>query len=56
MSVETVELLKTFESLPESEKRLFTAEFLRRVVPFDSGPLDDDEIGDAADQLMATIE
>jgi len=42
--------------LPEDEKRVFTAEFLRRAVPFDSGLLDDAEIADAADQLLASLE
>jgi hypothetical protein len=42
--------------LPESEKRVFTVEFLRRATPFDSGPLDDAETADAADQLMAVLD
>jgi len=56
MSKQTAELLQAFEALPEEEKRTFTAEFLRRVVPFDSGPLDDEETADAADQLFAALE
>jgi hypothetical protein len=31
-------------------------EFLQRAVPFNSGPLDDFEIADAADQLLADLE
>jgi hypothetical protein len=34
----TAQLLEAFEKLPENEKRIFTVEFLRRAVPFDSGP------------------
>jgi len=56
MSSQTAQLLKAFETLPEDEKRVFTVEFLRRAVPFDSGPLDDSEIADAADELLASLE
>ena len=55
MSMETAELLQAFEALPEDEKRVFTAEFLRRAIPFDSGPLDDDETAHATDQLFALL-
>jgi hypothetical protein len=41
--------------LPEDEKRVFTVEFLRRAA-FDSGPLDDSEAADAADQMLASLE
>jgi hypothetical protein len=56
MSSQTAQLLEAFEALPEAEKRVFTVEFLRRAVPFDSGPLDDSETTDAADQLLASLE
>jgi hypothetical protein len=56
MSRQTAQLLEAFEALPEDEKRVFTVEFLRRAVPFDSGPLDDLEIADAADQFLASLE
>jgi hypothetical protein len=56
MSRETAQLLGTFEALPEEEKRVFTVEFLRLALPFDSGPLDDSETADAADRLLASLE
>jgi hypothetical protein len=56
MSRQTAQLLDDFEALPEDEKRVFTVEFLRRAVPFDSGALDDSEVADAADQLLASLE
>ena len=56
MSNQTAQLLEAFEALPEDEKRVFTVEFLRRAVPFDSGPLDDSEIAEAADQLLIGLE
>jgi hypothetical protein len=56
MSDQTAQLLEAFEALPETEKRVFTVEFLRRATPFDSGPLDDAETAEAADQLMAALD
>ena len=55
MNEQTAHLLKAFEALPEEEKKIFTAEFLRRAVPIDSGPLDDEETAQAADQLFAAL-
>jgi hypothetical protein len=56
MSKQTTQLLEAFEALPEEEKRIFTVEFLRRAAPFDSGPLDDGETANAADQLFALLD
>ena len=56
MSSQTSLLLEAFEALPEDEKRVFTVEFLRRAVPFDSGPLEDSEVACAADELLANLE
>jgi len=56
MSTQTAQLLEAFEALPEDQKRVFTVEFLRRAAPFDSGPLDDSETANAADQLLAGLE
>jgi len=56
MSKQTIELLEAFEALAPEEKRIFTAEFLRRALPFDSGPLDDEETAQAADQIFAALE
>lgn len=56
MSEQTAQLLEAFEALPEEEKKLFTVEFLRRAVPIDSGPLDDEETAQAADQLFAALD
>lgn len=56
MSRQTVELLEAIESLPEDEKRVFTVEFLRRTVPFSSGPFEDDEAARASDDLFAMLD
>ena len=55
MSKQTAQLLEAFEALPEEEKRVFTAELLRRA-PFDSGPLDDEETTAAADALLGGLD
>lgn len=56
MSRQTSQLLEAFDALPAEEKRVFTAEFFRRAIPFDSGPLDDDETAHAADDLFAMLD
>ena len=56
MSQQTLALLDEFDALSEDEKRAFTAEFLKRAIPFDSGPLDDEETANAADQLFASLD
>ena len=48
MSRDTEALLDAFEHLPVEERRAFTQEVLRRSRPFDSGPLEDEEIGAAS--------
>jgi hypothetical protein len=42
--------------LPSEEQRAFTAEFLRRAIPFDSGPLDDEETARAADEVFRLLD
>ena len=56
MSGQTKQLLEAFDALPAEEKRLFTSEFLRMTIPFDSGPLDDQETTDAADRLFGMLD
>ena len=52
MSRDTQALLEAFEHLPVEEKRAFTEELLRRSLPFESGPLEDEEIGAASAALF----
>ncbi len=54
--MQTAQLLEAFDALPDEEKRLFTMEFLRRAIPFDSGPLDDEETAQAADRLFDELD
>jgi hypothetical protein len=42
--------------LPIEEKRAFTAEFFRRAIPFDLGPLDDEETARAADAILGMVD
>ncbi|HEY6988235.1 MAG TPA: hypothetical protein VH369_07625 [Bryobacteraceae bacterium] len=56
MSRQTETLLEAFEHLPEEEKRTFTIEVLRRALPFDSGPLVDEDIGSASAALFQSLE
>lgn len=56
MSRETSQLLEAFDALPIDEKRAFTAEFFRRAIPFDSGPLDYQETARAADAIFSMLD
>lgn len=56
MKRETVALLEVFEGLPAEEKRALADEILRRSLPFDSGPVTDQEITAAADSLFQSLE
>jgi len=51
-----VKLLAEFEALPVEEKRLFMKEVFRRLPPFDSGPLDDEDVARAGDELAALLD
>ena len=54
MRRDTQALLEAFEHLAAEEKRAFTEEVLSRSLPFDSGPLTDEEIG--ADALWQSLD
>ena len=56
MSRDTEVLLEAFEQLPTQEKRTFADEILRRLLPWDSGPLANEEIGAPSDALFAALD
>jgi hypothetical protein len=56
MTANTQKLLEAFEHLPPDEKRSFTAEVLRRSLPFDSGPISNEEIGAASSALFESLQ
>jgi hypothetical protein len=56
MSAETARLLVAFDTLPPSEKDLFVRELFRRLPPVDSGPLEDEVVARAGDDVAAMLE
>jgi len=58
MSEQTAQLLEAFEALPSGDKQAFALEIMRRTreVPFDSGPIADEEIGEAGKAIFAPLD
>jgi hypothetical protein len=58
MSEQTVQLLDAFEALPSDDKQAFAVEIMRRTreLPFDSGPITDEEIGEAGKAIFAILD
>ena len=56
MSTATAKLLSEFAALPVAEKQEFVQEALRELPAWDSGPLDDEIVAAAGDQLAALLE
>jgi hypothetical protein len=58
MSKHAVDLLAAFDALPPADKQDFAIEILRRTreLPFDSGPLADEEIGGGGRSLFSFLD
>ena len=58
MSKQSAQLLDDFEALPAHDKQEFALEILRRTreLPLDSGPITDEEIGEAGKALFALLD
>ena len=56
MSSACAKLIAAYELLPVEEKQVVAKEILRRLPPFDSGPLNDEQVALAGDDLAATFE
>jgi hypothetical protein len=58
VSNRSAELLEAFETLPPAEKQQVAVEILRRTrdLPFDSGPITDEEIGEAGRALFSLLD
>lgn len=58
MSMHVVKLLEAFEALPLDDKQSFAVEVLRRTreLPFDSGPISDEEIGQVGRSLFTFLD
>jgi len=50
--------LDAFDALPPDDKQAFAVEIMRRTraSPFDSGPIADEEIGEAGRALFAVLD
>jgi len=57
MGKHAVELLQAFEALPPDDKQAFAVEVLRRTrdLPFESGEITDEEIGESGRALFAVL-
>jgi len=56
MSSTCAKLIAAYESLPADEKQEVAKEILRRLPPFDSGPLNDDQVALSGDELAAMLQ
>jgi hypothetical protein len=58
MSEQTAQLLDAFEALPSDDKQAFAVEIMRRTreLPLDSGPITDEEIGEAGKAIFALLD
>lgn len=56
MSGSTAKLLSEFEALGIEEKHDFVRQLIQHLPPWDSGPLSDEVVAAAGDQLAAMIE
>ena len=58
MGKQAAELLETFETLLPAEKQQVAVEILRRTrdLPFDSGPITDEEIGESGRALFTLLD
>ncbi|MEP7362036.1 MAG: hypothetical protein ABI972_02180, partial [Acidobacteriota bacterium] len=58
MSNHAAELLAKFEALNPEDQQALAVEILKRTreLPFDSGPIADDEIGEAGRSLFASLD
>jgi hypothetical protein len=56
MSSTCAKVIEAYESLAADEKQVVFKEILRRLPPMDSGPLDDEQVARAGDQMARTLE
>ena len=56
MSTETANLIASYEALPQGAKQEFVKELLWRLPRFDAGPLDDETMARAGDELAAALD
>ncbi len=56
MSIAIKDILKSFEVLPDNEKREVAYEVLRKTAKFDFPPLTDEELINSADELFLELD
>jgi len=58
MGKQASQLLEAFDALPPEDRQALAVEILRRTreLPFDSGPLTDEEIGESGRALLAFLD
>jgi len=56
MSISSEQLLKEFESLPDSDKHEVASEILRRVLNIDYSPLSDDDLVQNAETVFLELD
>jgi hypothetical protein len=56
MSISSEQLLKEFESLPDSDKHEVASEILRRVLNIDYSPLSDDDLVQNAEGVFLELD
>jgi hypothetical protein len=56
MSEKTLVLLEAFDALPLQEKLDFANAVMRRLPPVDSGPLNDELVAKAGDEIAAMLQ
>ena len=58
MSEQTLQILEAFDALPSDDKQTFVVEIMRRAreLPFDSGPIADEEMGEAGKAVFALLD
>jgi hypothetical protein len=58
MGKQAIEILDAFEALTPEDKQVVAVEVLRRTrdLPFDSGPLTDEEIGETGRAMLALLD
>ena len=56
VSTAAAKLLSQFDGLPNEDKQEFLGELIRRLPRWDAGPLDDDVIAAAGDDLASMLD
>ena len=56
MTSEVQNILHSFDALPDADKRVLASEILRRSVTLEQEPLTDEQLVEAADELLQELD